>query len=394
MKKIKNLFFIIAFTMIFVNSTNVNAKNKITVNKTSITLTKGKSSTVKTNCTGFTITPSKKNIVKVTKNKKKFTIKALKTGKTNLKISKKKYVSKTIKVTVKNTTKPITTPAPTAKATATPTSTPELTITPSPEPTPEPKPQTKEEYNEKIKGLSSYCDENIWDYKNFHIIDEGIDINNKFIIALNLGWKMTPKYLKDNLVYHNTELNIDTKSILNNGSSKNTLGLCYGTNKIELKHNVGYNTLIHEMAHAYYYAIDSKTDFDIESETQKEYNENPKKYTEYGSENMMEFYAEKIANLAFYEQSPITNEEFFNYVIDNFVNIYQGEDGKYHIKYFAGCLNVGYVNNKAYLINGHRSRIYQNKKLVGYYDELKIYEILQQRYPEYEFIRTFEYCRW
>lgn len=55
MKKIKNLFFIIAFTMIFVNSTNVNAKNKITVNKTSITLTKGKSSTVKTNCTGFTI---------------------------------------------------------------------------------------------------------------------------------------------------------------------------------------------------------------------------------------------------------------------------------------------------------------------------------------------------
>ena len=86
----------------------------------------------------------------------------------------------------------------------------------------------------------------------------------------------------------------------------------------------------------------------------------------------MEFYAEKIANLAFYEQSPITNEEFFNYVIDNFVNIYQGEDGKYHIKYFAGCLNVGYVNNKAYLINGHRSRIYQNKKLVGYYDELKI----------------------
>lgn len=200
---------------------------------------------------------------------------------------------------------------------------------------------------------------------------------------------MTPKYLKDNLVYHNMELNIDTKSTLN--VNLNNLGVCWSLDKITLKYNAGSRALIHEMAHAYYNAIDWKTDFDIESETQKEYNENPKKYTEYGATNIREFYAEKIANLAFYEQSPITDEEFFNYVIDNFVNIYQGEDGKYHIKNFAGCTNVGYVNNKAYLINGHRSRIYQNKKLIGYYENEKIYEILQQRYPEYEFVKKIEY---
>lgn len=224
---------------------------------------------------GIKVTNSKKvtaklskNIAKISVKGNKITIKAKKIGITDLTIKSPGMTSKKVRISITKRNKK----------------------------------ETEKSIIKQIKGISSFCKDDIekYPYLDWKSYKNTSDVYRH---ALNEQWKGMPEYLRDCLVACKIKIIFDG-AIDNPIATAGTVGLAdYGEKEITLvkpdKRDDNYDyeislALIHEAAHIFDFLAKYDYNFNVKTKLKGEYKNNPEKYGGYGSTDLTEFYAECI----------------------------------------------------------------------------------------------------
>lgn len=352
MKKfIKLIILVVVFTII--GGINAEAAKKITTNRNNVSMKVGETKKIKVNVKNVKVKSSK--IVKVTVKGKVVSIKGVKAGKAKVKFTAKKMKSKTVKITVK-------------KVKSLKSKKAEAKENENKNKKKDNKKETEESIKEKINGYGNPYKNDIKSYPYLDKTSFGkLDEDTKTI--QNKLWQAMPDYLRDCLAYNKTT--ITYVSSINGGYSGYAT---YYNNKgdILIKNNNENMALIHEAAHIYDY-FNRDFNIDVKNNVKNDFNNNPNKYSDYGSTNLEEFYAEYISlsilkNIVFLNDSEIIDKIVKNARIKE-------SDGKMDITssiYPFRSITVGgviYVNGTTYnefknhaknLAKDYYSKIYSN----------------------------------
>lgn len=177
-----------------------------------------------------------------------------------------------------------------------------------------------------------------------------LDKIRRFSIELN--WKYMPTKIKDMMCYYKIPV-IFTNSIAADGVATKL----YGKDKkhqfkIRIRINSAndfetYNEgiLIHEAAHCY--------DFRYQAHRfcAEEYHSHPDKYGQYGSKNIKEYYAEKIANACLYNKRVLTDKMMDEY-FDKYFQVVKDSNGSKELtantSYFKDPISIIRYNGTDY----------------------------------------------